>query len=406
MLIKTLFNKLSARSRPLFVLGVFLLLSFIIMKNPPAIEKAGERPPPSISVAVKSLAPKPYQIILDSYGVVRPRTQTTLFPQVSGQVMEISPNFREGSFFSEGEILVTIDDRDFQAAVIAAEANYIAAERLLFEERAQADIAERDWRRSGNQQPAPDLVLRKPQLKAAEAQLKSAQAALETARLNLQRTQIKAPYAGRVLSKNVDIGQLVSNATALGEIYATDYVEIRLPLKNQDLGFIHLPETYRPEGEVAESSHAGAALPTVRIESNLIGQEYWTGHIVRVESAIDKASQQLHVIAQIEDPYGRENRAKAPLKIGQYVTAKIAGNTLHNALVIPNSSIYQGSFVYVVENDLIKRRPVTIAWQNDHETLIKDGLSAGDQLVITPLGQIISGTRAQISNNELTGNHH
>lgn len=405
---KSVFHKIPAKWRPLLLLGLFALLALLVLNHPPTIDKVIAPRAPSVSVEVKQLETSPYHVVLDSYGVVRPRTQSTLFPQVNGQIVEINPNFREGGFFAAGETLITIDDRDFKAAVTAAEASLLEAERLLLEEQAQGKIAERDWQRSGIQQPAPDLVLRKPQLKAAQAQLKSAQAALQTARLNLERTRIRALYNGRVLSKNVDIGQVVSSNTPLGDIYATDFVEIRLPLKNRDLAFIDLPENYQQSGNDSQSQndnqlHKVTTAPKVLIQSNLIGRDEWLGHIVRVEGAIDETTQQLHVIAQIEDPYSLENRDKTPLKIGQYVTANISGNTLDNALVIANTTIYQGSYVYVVKDGTVQRRPIEIAWQNDHEALIASGLQAGEQLVTTPLGQVISGTRAQIRNNkELT----
>ena len=213
---------------------------------------------------------------------------------------------------------------------------------------------------------------------------------MEKARLDLERTRIVAPFAGRVLRKLVDVGQVVSQNTQLAEIYATDVVEIRLPLRNRDLGFIELPESFRFVG--ADS----AADNQVTIRSDLIGDESWQAKLVRTEGAIDESARQLHVIAQIDDPFGPANAAKNPLKIGQYVTAEIAGNRLEDVLVIPNNAIYQGSYVYIVENDVLRRRDIVIAWQNDDDAVIQRGLQHGDQLVITPLGQVTSGIKVSI----------
>jgi hypothetical protein len=104
----------------------------------------------------------------------------------------------------------------------------------------------------------------------------------------------------------------------------------------------------------------------------------------------------LHVIARIDDPFGPANVGKNPLKIGQYVTAEIGGNRLEDVLVIPNNSIYQGSYVYVVENEVLRRRDIVIAWQNDDDAVIERGLQHEDQLVITPLGQVTSGIKVSI----------
>mgnify|MGYP001828224874 CR=1 FL=1 len=154
-----------------------------------------------------------------------------------------------------------------------------------------------------------------------------------------------------------------------------------------------MPESYR----FADTA-TGAA--RVVIESDLVGQESWDAALVRTESAIDDAARQLHVIAQIDDPFGRGSEGRTPLKIGQYVTAKLEGRTLEDAIVIPNNTIYQGTYVYTVVDGVLRRRDIDIAWQNDREAVIGGGLEAGDQLVITPLGQVTSGVRVSIMGEE------
>ena len=121
------------------------------------------------------------------------------------------------------------------------------------------------------------------------------------------------------------------------------------------------------------------------------------GQIIRTEGAIDEVARQLHVVAQINDPFGMSTKVGRPLKIGEYVTAEIAGKTLPDVIVVPNNTIYQNSYVYVVEEGLLQRRVVDIAWQNGAESIVSSGLIAGDELVTTPLGQVTSGTRVRIA---------
>ena len=377
---------------PLVVLAIFVAAAALVMLNRPQANRNSAPPVASVRVETLTLEPGPYQIRLQSYGTVKPRTQSTLLPQVSGQIMEVSPNFRDGGFFEKGEVLLRIDARDYEAALASARASQAQAQQALQEEQAQGEQAVQDWRRLGSSEAPPALVSRQPQLAAARADLASAQAAVEQARLNLARTRILAPYAGRVLSTSVDVGQVVSSSssTPLAELYAIDYVEIRLPLKNLDLGYIDLPESYRFD------SAEQAARPSVVLQSTLSGSQHWQGQIVRTEGAIDTSSQQLHVVAVIDDPYGLKARGRQPLKINQYVSAQIDGRLLESALVIPNHSLYQGSYVYLVEAGLLRRQPVEILWQNDSEALVGEGLKAGDQLVLTALGQVNSGTRVQV----------
>ena len=376
---------------PVAIFGGLILIAVLILMNPPETPQRPAFAGPQMVVETRSVERQQYQVWLQSYGTVQPRTKSVLVAQVGGQIVSINANVRDGGFFEKGDILARIDPRDYEADVRISEASLADARTALAEAEARTVQAREDWERLGNTGEAPELVLRLPQLDAANARVMSAESALEKARLDLERSMIVAPFAGRVLRKLVDVGQVVSPNTQLAEIYATDVVEIRLPLRNRDLGFIELPESFR------FSDEDRAANTEVTIKSDLIGDESWPARLVRTEGAIDESARQLHVIAQIDDPFGPANAGKSPLKIGQYVTAEIAGHELDDVLVIPNNSIYQGSYVYIVENDVLRRRDIVIAWQNDNDAVVTSGLDHGDQLVITPLGQVTSGIKVSIA---------
>ncbi len=378
---------------PLVVIIVTVLLVMFIKGNPPQANRFSSPPKAKVNVAVESLTPQSFQIMIDSFGTVKPRTQSKLVAQASGQIIKISEQFREGGFFEKGDVLVQLDDRDHRAEVKSAQAALLTAEQSLLEEQARGRQAMTDWQRLGKGEEASSLVLRKPQLAAAEASVLSAQANLEKAKLDLERTKITAPYAGRVLSRSVDLGQVVSNNMEIAIIYAVDSVEIRLPIKNKDLPFINLPEQFRDGAKNSAGS-------LVEFSSNLVGKQHWQGQVIRTEGAIDESAQQLYVVAQIHDPYKATNDNQYPIKIGQYIKAQIKGKTVENALVIPNSAIYQGSYVYTEEKGVLRRKDITLAWQNATQAIVADGLSAGDNLVLTPLGQVSSGTQVTVMGSE------
>lgn len=382
--------KLPKKLIPVAIFAGLIAIAILIKMNPPATTQRQPFAGPQMIVETMTVRPTDYQIVLESYGTVQPRTKSVLVAQVNGQIVSVNPNVRNGGFFEKGDVLATIDARDYEADVRIAEASLADARQALAEAEARTAQAREDWERLGNTGDAPDLVLRIPQLEAAKARVASAQSALTKAELDLERTRIVAPFAGRILKKLVDVGQVVSPNTQLAEIYATDTVEIRLPLRNRDLPFIDLPEAYR----FADANPAGQG--RVIIESDLGGAETWEATLVRTEGAIDETARQLHVIAQITDPFGRGSEARAPIKIGQYVTAKLDGNVVSNALVIPNNTIYQGSYVYVVEEGILRRRDIEIDWQNDEHAIVSAGLVPGDELVTTPLGQVTSGIRVSV----------
>lgn len=371
---------------PFIFFAGLIAIAALIWHNPPQSQQKAPIREHKITVETQTIQALPYQFILHSYGTVAPRTQSTLIAQVGGKVTSISPRLRNGGFFVAGDVLVEIDRRDYMASVRNAQANLVAAQLALTEEQAASEQAQEDWQRLGNTTKPPELVIRKPQLLAAQAKLDAAQSALSLAKLNLERTRISAPYDGRVLNKHVDVGQVVSTSTPLCDIYATDTIEVRLPLQNRDLAHINLPEHNTPE----------LNLPHAIITSTLIRPETWPAQIVRTEGAIDRTTQQLYVVAQIEQPFGQAHKDKQPLKIGEYVTAKVYGNRAEQAIVIPNAAIYQGSYVYVVEDGVLRRKEIEIAWQNDVEAVIATGLRSAEQLVITTLGQVTSGTKVAI----------
>ena len=379
-------NKLLKWILPLLVLALAVAGGRYIVSQRP---EAPQFTPPQVPVSIDAIrvAPQDYPVVVHSEGTVEPRTESTLIPQVSGQIVAISPTFREGGFFEAGDVLVTLDPRDYELAIASAEAQVAQAESALEQELAQAKVVEGDWRMLGKE--APELGLRKPQIAAARATLLSAESQLERARFDLERTRIRAPYDGQVLEKNVDVGQFVSTGTLLARVYATDYVEIRLPLTDRQLEFVDLPERFR--GETAQRGTAG---PEVVVKASIGRQLWlWSGRVVRAEGAIDTSTRQLFVVAQVDDPYERVADGQPPLRIGQFVEVEIQGRTLQDAFVLPRGAVRDSGDVLIVDADSrLERRPVAVAWTDGEYAIVTQGLEAGDVINVTPLAVAASGT--------------
>jgi RND family efflux transporter MFP subunit len=371
---------------PLSVLALALAGGRYIVLQRPA---APQVEPPQVPVSIDAIrvVPEDYRVILRSEGTVEPRTESTLIPQVSGQIVAISPSFRVGGFFAQGDVLVTLEPRDYELAIASAEAQVAQAESALEQELAHAKVVEDDWRMLGR--PAPELGLRVPQIAAARATLLSAQSQLERARFDLERTRIRAPYDGQVLEKHVDVGQFVSPGTLLARVYATDYVEIRLPLSNRQLEFVELPERFR--GDATSAADTG---PAVVVKASVGRQQWrWSGQVVRAEGAIDTRTRQLWVVVQVDDPYERDADGRPPLRIGQFVEAEIEGRTLPQTYVLPRSALREAAEVLVIDAESrLQRRPVTVAWTDGEHAVVTQGLHPGEAVNVTPLAVAASGT--------------
>ncbi len=330
---------------------------------------------------VIELRSQDFQVELTSHGIVKSPAITTLNPQVSGIVAKISAHFENGSFVKEGEILVELDQSDFQSLISSATAALARAEASLAQENARAAQALRNWRDIGFDEEPNALVLRKPQLKEAEANVAAQQAALERAQRNLGRTKIRAPYDGRIRSRNVGLGQSVGSGTKLGELYATAYAEVRLPLSTRQLGKIDIDENeFEPIPVVLEDAlHA-------------YDDRKWLATIVRIEGELDPNSRELFVVARVEDPFGRNSKnPRHPLRMNQPVTATIQANTLTDVVAIPRTAIYGKDEIILIQDSTIHRQTINIVWSTldqvftDTEGLDK-ALLATSKLAYAPEG--------------------
>jgi RND family efflux transporter MFP subunit len=392
---------------PLLVLACSLWFGRqIILATPEATRR--EPPQRVTEVEAMPVQRQSHQVQVSSQGTVQPRTESTLLPELAGRVVELAANFQSGGFFERGDVLVRIDPRDYDIAVTVAESELARANAALAEEQARAKVAEREWQQLKRAASANQLALRKPQVAAARASVLAAEAQLARAKLNLERTRIIAPFAGRVLEENVSMGQYVTPGTVLARIFAVDYVEVRLPLSNRQLAFVDLPEQYREDSSEQSNTTAAplAAAPTVVLTAQIGASEHrWQGRIIRAEGAIDVQSRQLFVLAQVDDPYGRGPTQRPPLRIGQFVQASIAGRTLSEVFVIPRVALREGNQVLLVDqNEQLLRRTVEVIWGDSDNAVISEGLQNGDRLVLTPLSTAAEGTPVKVRSEETQPN--
>ena len=364
------------------ILPVLVLMgsAFAAKKMIESKPEAGRRgAPPSVqSVEAITLKPTAYPVTLASQGTVAPTTATTLVTEVAGSVVRVSENLVPGGRFSAGDLLIEIDRRDYEIALTQASANLAQARAALQQEEAQADVAAKEWESLRGNAEASALTLRKPQMASARANVRSMAALVERAQLDLDRTAMIAPYDGIVLESDVDLGQFVNRGTDVGRIYSLAAVDVRLPLANRQVSWLSIsddPSEKKPE--VVFSAVIGDT------EVN------WTGTIERLEG-FDASTQQLNVIARVNDP---ETASDWPLRVGQYVNARVEGKTLSNVFVIPRQALRANDEVVLVTKDsTLLRTEVNVAWGDADVVAVTSGISDESVLVTTPLGTVVNNT--------------
>jgi len=339
-------------------------------------------------------------ITVSSQGTAEPRTRTNIVSEVSGRVTEVSPAFVAGGFFRNGDVLLKLDDQNYRAAVSQNTAAVATARSLLEQERGQADVAQREWDRMSEQQReqirARDLYLRKPQLEEAEARLVSAQADLEKAQADLAKTIIKAPYDGLVSAKNTDIGQFVSTGSAIAEVFAVDYAEVRLPIPENKIQYLDLPSSIQDFNGADNAYNTG---PEVELISDIGNRRFhWNGHLSRTEGVLDTRTRVLFSVVQVSDPYNLYNSVhEEPLRIGTYVKAEIQGQLLEDVMVLPRHTLQANDLVWVADQEnRLRSRSVDVITSNGDEVYIRGGLEVGDKVVLTRMENPLNSTPVQV----------
>lgn len=384
---------------PIGLVILAVVIAVVMYKTrPQAQRKTPPAPQPLVTVFTISEQAAPVRIT--GFGSVKAKRSVTIVPQVSGEVIAKSPVFEAGAYFTAGQLLLKIDDTDYQLAAARAEADVAQAEVNLAMAEEESQVARREWASigsrnldgSGEVDEPSALVLREPQLKLARTGLEAARAALRQAKVNLQRCSITAPFDGRVLSADTDAGQYLRAGNAIGMIYATDIAEITISVPDEDLAWLVVD----PEG-----SRAGS----VTVTADFAGAIHtWEGRTVRLGGAVDARSRLVPVVVEVDNPYQRVGD-RPPLVEGMFVEVQFLGEATEGSVVIPRSALRPGNTVWVVDrSQTIQIVPVTVARAGVEQALISAGLEPGQSLVTNNLQFVTEGMKVKIEGQDPEAN--
>lgn len=368
-------RRMLAFAAPVVVIVVgMLLLAGMIMSATKAKEKAEAPHAPAVQFAVAHA--RPTTVSINVQGEARPRVEATLAAQVAGRIVWASPKFADGGSFTEGEVMARIDAADYQLAVVRARAQVAQAQEGLAREEAEGELARQDWQALGRGEPPP-LAVREPQLAQARAQLASAEAALRSAELDLNRASIRAPFTGRVRERRANVGDYVGPGSPVAVMFATDAMEIRVPLTDADLASMRLPV-----GFTASARNQGPAAHVTSVTGGRI--QAWDGRLVRTEASVDARTRLVYGVVEVRDPFS--SRHSAPLAPGMFVQTRLEGSSRETLVAAPRSALKRNEFVYVVTtNNTIDVRQVRPAQTTADEVLFREGVADGERVVVSVL---------------------
>ncbi|RLQ21889.1 efflux RND transporter periplasmic adaptor subunit [Seongchinamella sediminis] len=366
---------------PVIVIAASAGAYALLQVTRPEPEKNTEGPRPT-SVYTAAVSQQATALEVITQGEVRSRTEIDLVSQVGGRVISVSPEFVEGGRIEPGVPLLQIEDTDYRLALSQARSRLADAELAVQQALADQDVARKQLR---NDPTASDLALKKPQVAQARAMREAATANLEQAELDLQRTRVTLPFAGRVASTRVHIGQFITPGTVLGRAFGTELVEVRLPLNNQQLASLGLPIGYTaPEG----------GGPPVTFSAQVAGASHqWQGRLVRLDASVDADTRMLYAIAEVADPYGAAASASGmPLAVGLFVDARIEGRHLADAMSIPAQALRAGDVVYLINAEgRLEIREVSVAHASPQRAIIASGIAPGERVITSAIRNPVAG---------------
>ncbi len=372
-------------------------LALLVLTRPQVEARPSEVAVPLVRAVV--VAPGDVRFVVHAQGTVVPRTESDLVPQVSGEVVWVSASLASGGFFEAGDPLVRIDRADYE---LAFESSRAAVARAT-SERSRARKERERQRRLAESSVASQARIDDAEnaFRVAAAQLREAQAALERAGRDLARTELTAPYAGRVRQESVDAGQFVSRGAPIAKLYAVDYAEVRLPIPDRELAYLDLPLTYR--GASAETGGDVPVGPEVLLRAEFAGRVHtWRGRIVRTEGEIDPKSRMVTAVARVEDPYGADAASgRPPLAVGLFVQAEIVGHRVEDVFALPRTALREGGRVLVVDaEDRLRFRKVEVLRAERERVVIGAGLAPGERVCVSPLGAVVDGMQVRVVEEE------
>lgn len=377
-------KKLIKFAAPVLVLVAGVVIIQVLVAAKPEPEKNEDEARP-ISLYVDEVKSERVTIGVKTQGEVRPKTEIDLIPQVSGRIVAMSDSFNEGAEFTPDSVLMKIDDTEYRLAVVDAQARVAEAQTALEREQATAKLKEEEWRDGRkNQDPTP-FSLNLTQVAEAEAKLLAARADLRKAQLDLERTEIRLPFYGRVRERVVGIGQYVTAGSKVGRVFSIDIAEVRLPLTDGQLVELNLPLGYKAEDMMSA--------PQVKFTAMLGNREFsWKGKIVRVDAAINQDTRLIYATAEVVDPYGLGATEGMPLAVGMFVSAEIEGVSEQNAYVMPRLALRNQDTVYVINDDnRLEIRTVNVLSTSEEQVMVTSGVSPGEHVVTSTLPNAADG---------------
>ncbi|SHM53703.1 membrane fusion protein, multidrug efflux system [Pseudomonas asturiensis] len=335
----------------------------------------------AVPVRVAPVTQGEFPIYYKALGTVTAMNTINVRSRVAGELVKL--NFQEGQMVKAGDLLAEIDPRSYQVALLQAEGTLATNQALL--KNAQLDVQRYRGLYAEDSIAKQTLDTAESLVNQYQGTIKTNQAAVAEAKLNLDFTRIRAPIAGRVGLKQLDVGNLVAanDTTALAVITQTQPISVNFTLPEKDLS------------SVIARYRTGDKLPVEAWDRGDVKMQA-TGVLASLDNQIDVATGTLKFKARFD------NRDEA-LFPNQFVNVRLRADTLTQAILVPTAAVQfgtNGTFVYVLDGDKkVKINLLKTGPSNETSTVVTEGLAAGARVVLEGTDRLRDGAEVEIVND-------
>jgi RND family efflux transporter MFP subunit len=358
--------------------GALLFSTALIALKPEPKPRAVEATLPLVDVVIAQ--PGAQRMTVRAQGTLAPRDEIELVAEVAGRVVWISPSFDGAGEFAANEPLVRIAPDDYEIGAQRAQAAVARAESQLTLARAALERSQALFDAGATSPAAHEQAL--GGLQIAQANLSDARAAREQAELALSRTEVRAPFAGRVRERKVALGQYLAPSAPVARVYGGEGAEVKLSVRAEDTAFLALPDDPSAPG------------PRVLLRGDVAGApREFAARIASSAGALDPRTRMLTLVARVE---GGADAASAALAMGAFVDAEIEGREEPHVVKLPRAALSGEAGVFVVgDGDTLEARAVEVLRADEETVWIARGLAAGERVCARAPAALAAGMRVR-----------
>ena len=363
---------------------VLLLLGgafFLVQRLGQGESKTPKSPPPPAALPITTTVAHKGNIgvYVNALGTVTPIFTVIITSRVDGQVTSVK--YREGQMVHQGDLLVEIDPRPFQAQLTQAQGQYERDIALL--ENARIDLNRFQIAYSKNAIPKQQLDTQVATVHQLEGTVKNDQGLIDSAKVQLEYCKITSPISGRVGLRLVDPGNVVHAADTTGMLVVTQLqpITVIFTVAEDSIPQIqqHLAKGNRLVVEAWD-----------RAETKKLG----TGTLLTIDNEIDTTTGTVRLKAT----FNNNNDALFP---NQFVNARLLVNMQRGVILVPTAAIQrntQGAFVYVIKPDQTASMQTVSVGTIDGNTAAVEGLNEGDVVAVDGFDKLQNGVKVVVRN--------